>query len=164
MSQELSPRWQRLKKSETIQTGNYTVDCYRSPLFSGDLIAKYLDEEPVLYNFAVFDAADEYLLSYALEIRTAVRVDAEENETEYTGYFLETYCPYRKFSCKNFKETEPTYEAVKTTVFQFINEYDAVPKMLEYDREVEQKSRLDANAQTGAAETGNGAEAAPDAE
>lgn len=143
MIEQQSPRWARLKRTETIETPNYGVDVYQSPMPAGALIEKYLDEDPVLYNFAVFDKSNRYLLSYALEIRRAVKLNEAEEETEYTGYFLETYCPHRKFSCKNFKDAEPLYDLVKSTVLTFINEYDAVPKMLEYDAEMERQSRTE---------------------
>lgn len=148
MPEQQSPRWARLKKTETVETPSFTVDIYRSPLPAETLIEKHLDEAPVLYNFAVFDKSNRYLLSYTLEIRRAVKLNEAEEDVEYTGYFLETYCPYRKFSCKNFKDTEPPYDLVKSTVLTFINEYDAVPKMLEYDLEAQRQSRTDSSAAT----------------
>jgi hypothetical protein len=135
MSTQLSPRWSRLVKTEEIETPKYFIDCYVCPVDFDELREHHIDEPPVLYAFAVFDRNNKYLLSYALEMRKAVRIKEDETEEEYIGYFLETYCEHQRFSCKNFKEIQPDFESVRTMVIQFIVEYDAVEKMIEYDRE-----------------------------
>ncbi|MDX2128239.1 MAG: hypothetical protein SFU91_04305 [Chloroherpetonaceae bacterium] len=136
MSQALmSPRWLRLVKVEEIETDVYFIDLYVSPLPAAELISQHLSENPVLYAFAVFNKENKYLLSYALEIRETSRLlDSGEEET-YIGYFLETYCEHKQFSCKNFKETTPTLETVRAFVLSLVNEYDAIPKMINYDQE-----------------------------
>ncbi len=140
---QLSPRWARLVKVEDIETEDYFVDAYCSPLPTEELIKDHLDENPIMYAFAIFDKSNNYILSYALEIREAVRINENDEEETYTGYFLETFCPNFQFSCKNFKENEPTFDAVKNTVQSYITEYDAVNKMLNYDQEVNQDTDQD---------------------
>ena len=135
MNAQLSPRWSRLEKTEEIQTPKYFIDCYVCPVDFDELRENSIDEPPVLYAFAVFNHANKYLLSYALEMRKATRLKEDETEEEYIGYFLETYCEHQRFSCKNFKDVEPDFESVRTMVIQFVVEYDAVEKMIEYDRE-----------------------------
>lgn len=135
MNAQLSSRWSRLEKTEEIQTPKYFIDCYICPVDFDELRENSIDEPPVLYAFAVFNHANKYLLSYALEMRKATRLKEDDTEEEYIGYFLETYCEHQRFSCKNFKDVEPDFESVKTMVIQFVVEYDAVEKMIEYDRE-----------------------------
>jgi hypothetical protein len=134
----LSPRWARLQKVEEIETDQYFIDVYVCPVTTEELREKYLNEPPVLYAFAVFDKQNTYLLSYALEMREAIRILPDETEETYIGYFLEAFCEHQHFTCKNFKEIEPDLETVRTTVISFVVEYNAVEKMLEYDREVSQ--------------------------
>ncbi|MCS6989015.1 MAG: hypothetical protein NZM06_05800 [Chloroherpetonaceae bacterium] len=136
MNAQLSPRWARLVKTEEIETPKYYIDCYVCPVDFDELRERHIDEPPVLYAFAVFTRENKYLLSYALEMRKAIRVKDDETEEEYVGYFLETYCEHQRFSCKNFRETLPDFETVRSMVIQLIVEYDAVEKMLEYDREM----------------------------
>jgi hypothetical protein len=135
MNKELTLRWARLVKTEEIETPQYFIDCYVCPVDFDELREHHLDEPPVLYAFAVFNRENQYLLSYALEMRKAFRLREDETEEEYIGYFLETYCENQRFSCKNFKDVEPDFESVRTMVVQFVVEYDAVPKMIEYDKE-----------------------------
>ncbi len=135
MNAQLSPRWSRLVKTEEIETPKYFIDCYICPIDSNTLRESHIDEPPVLYAFAVFNRNNEYLLSYALEMRKATRIREDETEEEYIGYFLETYCEHQRFSCKNFKDVEPDFESVRAMVIQLVVEYDAVEKMIEYDRE-----------------------------
>ncbi len=139
MNAQLSPRWARLVKIEEIETPKYFIDCYVCPLDSDELRRHHLDEPPVLYAFAIFDHNNQYLLSYALEMRKALRLNEDESEEEYIGYFLETYCEHQRFSCKNFKEVQPNFEDVRNFVVQLVVEYDAVEKMLEYDSEKAQE-------------------------
>jgi len=139
--QQNSPRWERLVKVEEIQTDSYFIDAYCSPITSFELKEEFLDEKPILYAFAVFDRENHYILSYALEIREAYRVDEHDEEEPYIGYFLETFCPNSQFSCKNYKEVEPDFEAVKSTIMAYILEYDAVNKMLAYDQEIVAKQQ-----------------------
>ncbi|NTW49840.1 MAG: hypothetical protein HGB19_08965 [Chlorobiales bacterium] len=132
---ELSPRWTRLVKVEELEAGAYYVDAYCSPLPSEELRENNLDEKPILYAFAIFNQDNQYVLSYALEIRKAYRLNDEGEEEEYVGCFLEAFCPNSQFSCKTYKDAEPDFDAVKNTVLSYIHEYDAVKKMLEYDQE-----------------------------
>lgn len=136
MNAQLSPRWARLVKTEEIDTPKYYIDCYVCPVDFDELREHHIDEPPVLYAFAVFDRENKYLLSYALEMRKATRLKDDETEEEYIGYFLETYCEHQRFSCKNFKDIAPDFETVRAMVIQFIVEYDAVEKMMEYDKEM----------------------------
>ncbi|MCS7013330.1 MAG: hypothetical protein RMI34_06870 [Chloroherpetonaceae bacterium] len=138
---QLSPRWARLEKVEEIETDQYFIDVYVCPLDTEVLREKYLSEPPVLYAFAIFDKQNRYLLSYGLEMREAVRIREDESEETYIGYFLEAFCEHQHFTCKNFKETEPSLETVRATVISLVVEYNAVEKMLEYDREVAQHQR-----------------------
>jgi hypothetical protein len=138
-----TPRWSRLVKTEEIETPNYIIDVYVCPVDFDDLRQNAIDEPPVLYAFAVFTRANGYQLSYALEMRKATRILDDDTEEEYIGYFLETYCEHQRFSCKNFKDTEPAFDLVRNTVIAFVVEYDAVPKMMDYDREMFEKSRND---------------------
>lgn len=132
---EMSPRWTRLVKVEELEAGAYYVDAYCSPMTSEELRENNLDEKPILYAFAVFDQENQYILSYALEIRKAYRYNEEGGEEEYVGCFLEAFCPNSQFSCKTYKEVEPDFDVVKNTVLAYILEYDAVHKMLAYDQE-----------------------------
>lgn len=132
---QLSPRWARLQKVEEIETDRYFIDVYVCPIATEELREKYLYEPPVLYAFAIFDKDNTYLLSYGLEMREAVRIREDDMEDTYIGYFLEAFCEHQHFTCKNFKEIEPDLEMVRATVISFVVEYNAVEKMLEYDRE-----------------------------
>ncbi|ACF14278.1 hypothetical protein Ctha_1821 [Chloroherpeton thalassium ATCC 35110] len=135
-TQQNSPRWERLVKVEEIETETYFIDAYCSPISSAELKENHLDEKPILYAFAVFDRENHYVLSYGLEIREAYRVNENDDDEPYIGYFLETFCPNSQFSCKNYKEVEPDFESVKNTIMAYILEYDAVNKMLAYDKEL----------------------------
>ncbi|KER09661.1 MAG: hypothetical protein HY22_09920 [[Candidatus Thermochlorobacteriaceae] bacterium GBChlB] len=136
MPDSQSPRWARLVKVEEIETDKYFIDVYSCPIEPETLREKYLQEPPVLYAFAIFNRDNQYLLSYALEMREALRDREDGSEETYIGYFLETYCEHQRFSCKNFKDVEPTFELVKSTVIAFVVEYDAVQKMIDYDKEI----------------------------
>lgn len=142
---QLSPRWSRLQKVEEIETDQYFIDVYACPIATEVLREKYLHEPPVLYAFAIFDKQNRYLLSYGLEMREAVRLREDEIEEPYIGFFLEAFCEHQHFTCKNFKETEPSLETVRATVISFVVEYNAVEKMLEYDREVAQHQKSEDN-------------------
>lgn len=133
---EMSPRWTRLVKVEELEAGAYYVDAYCSPLTSEELRESNLDEKPILYAFAIFDQENQYILSYALEIRKAYRYNGEGEEEEYVGCFLEAFCPNAQFSCKVYREVEPDFDTVKKTVLTYILEYDAVHKMLSYDHDM----------------------------
>lgn len=137
---QLSPRWARLQKVEEIETDRYFIDVYVCPVDTEELREKYLDEPPVLYAFAIFNKDNTYLLSYGLEMREAVRIREDETEETYIGYFLEAFCERQHFTCKNFKDVEPDLETVRATVISFVVEYNAVEKMLEYDRESSQSA------------------------
>ncbi len=139
----MSPRWARLVKVEEIETEDYFIDAYCSSIPTDELIADHLDENPIMYAFAVFDKNNSYMLSYALEIREAYTLNDEGEDIPYTGFFLETFCPNFQFSCKSFKETEPSFDMVKNTIKTYITEYDAVNKMLNYDKEVVEHSDED---------------------
>jgi len=138
---QLSPRWARLVKVEEIETQDYFVDAYCSTVPTEELLEDHLHENPILYAFAIFDKENTYIMSYALEVRESYKLNEEDEEVPYTGFFLESFCPNFQFSCKNFREMEPTFESVKNTIKAYITEYDAVNKMLSYDREVSDEGK-----------------------
>jgi hypothetical protein len=135
-NQSKSPKWAFLKKTESMETEQYFIDAYQNEKSVAELQKNYLDYAPVIFNFAVFDKENNYLLSYALETRLAT--DAEDNE--YIGYFLETYCKYQSFACKTYRNKPVGYDEVKAKVMEFITQYDAVAKMIAYDLEEYERS------------------------